>query len=163
MQHRISLLVVAAVLSASCSGTDAPLNLTQPTAASTSLSVAVSTSSPLAAAERVSNSFCPSVFPFRVPLVIVVEPDDGTSVIVTSIRVQFFDTSGTAAPQVTLPAPVPTTQFGTALDQARSAQMFPVTIGIGCGTGQKGRVQVFVEARDALGRTRSGVAMVSVR
>jgi len=163
MQHRLSLLVVAAVLTASCSGTDATQNLTQPTSPGSALSVEVSTTSPIARAERVSNPFCPSVTPFKVPIVVVVEPGDGGIVFVTSIRVQFFDTSGTGAPQVTLPAPVPTTQFGSALDRARSAQSFPVTVGIGCGTGQTGRVQVFVEARDALGRTRSGMATVSVR
>jgi hypothetical protein len=98
-----------------------------------------------------------------VPIVVIVEPDDGGTVFVTSIRAQFVDTSGASAAQVTLPGPVPTTQFGTALERSRSAQAFPLTIGIGCGTGRTGRVQVFVEARDALGRTRSGVATVSVR
>jgi hypothetical protein len=163
MQHRTSLLVVAAVLTASCSGTDATQQLTQPTSPGSALAVAVSTTSPIALAERVGTPFCPSVTPFRVPLVVVVESDDGGTVIVTSIRVHFVDTSGASAAQVTLPAPVPTTQFGSALDRARSPQAFPVTIGIGCGTGRTGRVQVFVEARDALGRTLSGVATVSVR
>jgi hypothetical protein len=163
MTHRISLLVVAAFLFASCGGTDAALNLTQPTPSSNSLSVAVSTTSPLAVAERVTNPFCPSVTPFKVPLVIVVQPNGGISVVVTAIRVQFFDTSGTGMPQVTLPAPVPTTQFGTALANARSAQVFPVTLGIGCGTGQTGNVQILVETRDAQGRTGSGRATVSVR
>ena len=164
MQHRISLLVVAAFLGASCSsGPDAALNLTQPTQSSRPLSVAVSTTSPLAVAERVNNPFCPSVTPFRVPLVIVVEPDGGIGVVVTAIRAQFFDTSGAGMPQVTLPAPVPTTQFGTALTNARSGQTFPVTLGIGCGTGRTGNVQILVETRDAQGRIGSGRATVSVR
>ena len=163
MQHRISLLFVAALLSASCGGTDAVLNPTQPTEASRPLSIAVSTTSPLAVAQRVSNPFCPSVTPFNVPLSIVVQPDGGVGVIVTAIRVQFFDTSGNGAPQVTLPAPVPTTQFGSALENARSGQVFPVTIGIGCDTGPQGTVQILVETRDAQGRTGSGRATVSVR
>lgn len=163
MQHRISLLVVTAFLCASCSGTDAGLNLTQPTQSSNSLSVAVSTTSPMVVAERVSNPFCPSAAPFNVPLVIVVRPDGAVSVIVTAIRVQFFDTSGTGAPQVTLPAPVPMTQFGSALANARSPQAFPVTLGIGCGTGHEGTVRILVETRDAQGRTGSGRATVSVR
>ena len=163
MQHRISVLFVAAVLCASCGGTDAALSPTQPTEASRPLSITVSTTSPLAVAQRVSNPFCPSVTPFDVPLGIVVQPDGGASVIVTAIRVQFFDTAGNGAPQVTLPAPVPTTQFGTALENARSGQVFPVTIGIGCGTGRQGTVQILVETRDAQGRTGSGRATVSVR
>jgi hypothetical protein len=163
MHHRVSLVIVAAFLGASCGGTDAAQNLTQPTKLDSSSSVAVSTMSPLAVAERVSNPFCPSVAPFNVPLVIVVRPDGDATVVVTSIRVQFFDTSGLAAPQVTLPAPVPTTQFGSALDIARSGQVFPVTLGIGCGTGQRGSVQILVETRDARGRTALGRATVSVR
>jgi hypothetical protein len=162
MQHRISLLVVAAFLSASCSsGPDAAPSLTQPTQSSSPLSVAVSTTSSMAVAERVNNPFCPSVAPFKVPFVIVVQPDGG--VIVTRIRLQFFDTSGAGMPQVTLPAPVPTTQFGTALTNARSGRFFPVTLGIGCGTGQTGNVQILVETRDAQGRIGSGRATVSVR
>jgi hypothetical protein len=161
MQHRISLLVVAAFLSASCSsGPDASLNLTQPTQPSSPLSVGVSTTSAMAIAERVNNPFCPSVAPFKVPFVIVVQPD---GVIVTRIRLQFFDTSGAGMPQVTLPAPVPTTQFGTALTNARSGRFFPVTLGIGCGTGRTGNVQILVETRDAQGQIGSGRATVSVR
>lgn len=163
MQHRIPPLIVAAFLGTSCSGTDPALNLTQPTQSSSSMSVAVSTTSPMAVAEGVNNPFCPSVTPFTVPLVIIVQPNGGVSIVVTAIRLQFFDTSGSGAPQVTLPAPVPTTQFGSALANARSAQVFPVTFGIGCGTGHRGNVQILVETRDAQGRTGSGRATVSVR
>ena len=167
MQHRISLLVIAAFLGASCGGTDAALNLTHPTqstqSSSNPLSLSVSTTSPIAVAQRVKNPFCPSVAPFNVPLVIVVQPNGAVGVVVTAIRVQFFDTSGTGMPQVTLPAPVPTTQFGTALENARSGQVFPVTFGIGCGTGRIGNVQILVEMRDSQGRTAMGRATVSVR
>jgi hypothetical protein len=163
MQHRISLLAVAAALTVSCSDADPADNLTQPTPLRTSSSVVVTTTSPTAIAERVSNPLCPSIAPFRVPLVIVVRPEEDVVVIVTSIRLQFFDTSGTSMPQVTLPAPVPTTQFGSALDNARAGHLFPVTLGIGCGTGRVGNVQVVVETRDAQGRTGSGRAAVSVR
>jgi hypothetical protein len=164
MQYRLSLLVVVAFLGASCSRTDATGNLTQPTPASSPLSVDVKTTSPLAVAQRVNNPFCPSVAPFNVPLVVVVQPNGGEGVLVTSIRAQFFDTSGAATrPQVTLPAPVPMTQFGTALENARSGQTFPLNVGIGCGTGHTGTVQILVETRDALGRIGSGRATVSVR
>jgi len=163
MQRRMSLLVVAAFLGASCGGTDATSNLTQPSSSSSPLSVAVSTTSPIVAAQRVNNPFCPSVSPFNVPIVVIVQPSGGVSVVVTAIRVQFVDTSGAAATQVTLPAPVPTTQFGTALDVARSGQAFPVSIGIGCGTGHMGNLRILVETRDAQGRTGMGQATVRVR
>ena len=163
MQRRMSLLVVVAFLGASCGGTDAVVNPTQPSPTASALSVAVSTTSPIAVAQKIQNPFCPSVSPFGVPLVVVVQPPTGVSVVVTSIRAQFVDTSGAAAPQVTLPAPVPTTQFGTALDNARSAQTFPLTIGIGCGTGNTGTVRILVETRDSQGRTGMGQATVGVR
>ena len=162
MQHRISLLVVAAFVGASCGGTDATLNPTQPTqptlVTSSLSSVAVSTTSSMAVAQRVPNPFCPTVAPFNVPFVIVVRPNGAVGVIVTAIRLQFFDTSGARAPEVTLPAPVPTTQFGTALENAR----FPVTLGIGCVTGRIGNVQILVETRDSQGRTGLSRATVSV-
>ena len=163
MRHRISLLVVVAFLGASCGGTDAALNPTQPSPSASPLSVGVSTTSSMAVAERVRNPFCPSVAPFNVPLIVVVQPPGGVSVVVTAIRVQFVDTSGFGAPQVTLPAPVPTTQFGSALDNARSGQAFPVTIGIGCGTGKTGTMRIVVETRDSQGRTAMGQATVGVR
>jgi hypothetical protein len=166
MPHRSWLLVVAAFLVASCGGTDATMSPTKPTPltqSSSSLSVTVSTASPIASAQRVRNPFCPSVSPFDVPVVVIVEPPAGVTVIVTAIRVQFVDTSGASATQVTLPAPVPTTQFGSALEQSRSGQHFPVTIGIGCGTGSNGNLVILVEARDSLGRTLGGRATVSVR
>lgn len=163
MQHHISLLVFAAFLTAACDGTDARLNVTQPTLSSSASPVSVTTTSPITLAERESNPLCPSVAPFNVSIVIVVQPGGAGTVVVTAIRLQFFDTSGVSMPQVTLPAPVPTTQIGTALANARSAQAFPVTLGIGCGTGHIGNVQIFVETRDAQGRTGSGRATVSVR
>jgi hypothetical protein len=58
MSHRISPLVVAALLGASCGGTDATPNLTQPTQFSGPPSVAVSTTSQMVVAERVNNPFC---------------------------------------------------------------------------------------------------------
>ena len=164
--HRISILVVAAFLGASCGGTDAALNLTQPTPstqASSPLSVAVSTTSPFAVAQQVNSPFCPSVAPFNVPFVVVVQPSGEGTVIVTRIRAQFFDSSGTGIPQVTLPAPVPTTQFGTALDNARSPQTFPVTLGIGCVPGRTGDVRIVVETRDSQGRIGMGRATIGVR
>ena len=93
MQHRISLLVVVAALSASCGGTDAAMNPTQPTPPGSPLSLEVSAASPTALAERVNNPFCPSVTPFNVPLVIVVQPNGGIRFVVTTIRVQFVDLS----------------------------------------------------------------------
>ena len=141
MLRRMSLLVVVAFLSASCGGTDAVVNPTQPSPTTSALSVAVSTTSPIAVAQKIQNPFCPSVTPFSVPLVVVVQPPTGVSVVVTSIRAQ----------------------FGRALEQARSGQSFPLTVGIGCGTGTTGSVRIVVETRDSQGRTGMGQATVGIR
>ena len=75
---------------------------------------------------------------------------------------QFTDSFGVGMPQVTLPAPLPLAQFGTALDQARS-QTFALGLGIGCGTSRHGRVRIVVEAADDRGRQMSDQISVDVR
>jgi hypothetical protein len=163
MRHLFPLLVAAASLATSCSDSDPRPDATRPSPfGGLPSAVSVSATSPVATALQVSDPFCPSVTPFNVPLVVVVQPNDGVNFAVTSMRLQFFDTAGNAMPQVTLPAPVPTTQFGSALTEARS-QTFPVTLGIGCGTGHIGTVRIVVDTRDDHGRSGSGRTTVSVR
>ena len=163
MHHRVPLLVVAAFLATSCSDSDPRPDVIRPSPfAGSPSAVSVTATSAVAVAQEVSNPFCPAVAPFNVPLGIVVEPKDRVSFTVTAIRLQFADTSGNAMPQVTLPAPVPTTQFGSALTEARS-QTFLVALGIGCGAGHTGSVRIGVDTRDVHGRAGSGQATVSVR
>ena len=94
---------------------------------------------------------------------------------VTSLRVQFTDSSGIQMPQVTLPmpqvtlpAPVPTT--GTMVQNVSgiaiplSGTTIPLTIPIGCGgSGRQGTLVVIVETSDDSGRTNSQQLSVSVR
>jgi hypothetical protein len=103
------------------------------------------------------------VSPFAVPFVVVVQPIGNVNFFVTSIGLQFVDTSGMRTPQTQLPAPIPTTQAGTALDIARSSLMFPVTMGIGCATGFKGKIEIVVQAQDRQGHTTSSSTSVAVR
>jgi hypothetical protein len=163
MQHHMSLLVFAAFLAASCGSADERVSVTQPTLSSGASLVSVSTASPFALAQPTSNPLCPSVAPFNATLVIIVQADAVDIVVVTAIRMQFFDLSGNSMPQVTLPAPVPTTQVGTALANARSTLTFPVNLGLGCGTGHIGKVEIVVETRDAQGRMGSSRTTVSVQ
>ena len=163
MHHRVPLLVVAAFLATSCTDSDPRPDVIRPSPfAGPPSAVSVRATSSVAVAHEVSNPFCPSVAPFNVPMVIEIEPEDRVSFVVTAIRMQFADTTANAMPQVTLPAPVPTTQFGNALTEARS-QTFAVALGIGCGTGHTGSVRIAVDTRDVHGRTGSGQATVSVR
>jgi hypothetical protein len=156
-----SMLLVAALFIASCSDSDRE-SMTQPTSFNTVPAVSLSATSAIAVAQRVPDFFCPVISPFSVPLVVIVQPTGAASLVVTEMRLQFVDTSGARMPQVTLPAPLPTTQFGTALADAR-AQSFPVTLGVGCGTGHTGSLSIFVDTRDERGHRGSGQTTVTVR
>jgi hypothetical protein len=66
-------------------------------------------------------------------------------------------------PTVTLPAPVPTTEIGSALADSRGDLRFPLSMGIGCGVGRSGTISVEFNTRDGRGRLGSGHLSVSVR
>jgi hypothetical protein len=153
-------LLGAALAVSSC--TDHSKSPTTPTTFSSS-AVSVSALSTTVVAQPVSNGFCPLVAPFAVPMTILINPNGVPNLAVTQIALQFTDTAGRRMPQVTLPAPVPTTEFGTALAASRAALAFPLTLGIGCGVGSVGTVVVLVDTRDGLGRMLSGRVSVFVR
>jgi hypothetical protein len=164
---RASLLFAAVLLTASCSDTDAGRPPTQPSLNSGPL-VVVSATSSTAFAQPVANPFCPSIAPFNVALGVAVRAIGSSNVVITGIRSLFTDTFGRQAPQVTLPmlpvtlaAPGPTMQFGNA--QAGSSRMFPLTIGIGCGTDTQGTAVIIVETLDDQGRRGSEQVRVTVR
>lgn len=156
------LLLVAAILAASCDAAKATRNMTAPTTVSTALSVSLNGTSSTAIAQRVNDFRCPSISPFTVPVLVIVDAKGGPSPAVTVIRLQFTDQAGVRLPQVTLPAPVPTTQFGTALANSR-AQAFPVTLGIGCGTGRTGTLIIVVDMQDGRGQRGSAQTTVTVQ
>lgn len=160
----IGVLAAVALATSACSDSDmaAPTN---PTSFSTSAqaNVSFSTVSTTVSAVPVFNPSCPTVAPFRVPIFVLASPDGAPSLVVTQIQLQFTDTSGVQMPAVTLPAPVPITQFGDALEAARDALQFPVSLGIGCGVERFGTVVIIVEARDGHGRRHTGRMSVKVR
>ena len=159
---RAFVLVALLLFAASCSDSDERLTATQPSLVGKSL-VSVNATSPTVVAQAVSGPSCPSVAPFNVPLSVVVRATGSSDVILTGIRLVFTDTSGRQAPQVTLPllpvtlpAPGPTLQFG-------SARTFPLILGIGCDTGVRGTVVIIVETSDDRGRRGSNQVSVAVR
>jgi hypothetical protein len=85
-----------------------------------------------------------------VPLIVTVTPTGGLTIFVTSITTQFTDVSGVTMPQVTLPAPIPTTQFGTALDQAKNPQTFSLNA---CRPSPRGTFAVTVSMQGLPSRT----------
>jgi hypothetical protein len=161
------LLLTAAVLTASCSDTDARLSPTEPTGIGTS-AVKVAATTATASAQPVNDPVCPAVEPFKVAVGVVVSASGSSTIVITGIRTQFTDTTGRQAPTVTvpmppvtLPAPGPTPVFGSAA--AVSERTFPIVFGIGCGTGTTGTVIVVVEGSDVRGRRFSEQATVAVQ
>jgi hypothetical protein len=157
----LGLILAAALAGTSC--TDAPGSKTPTTFMPTSANVTISTASATVSARPVNGSFCPAVPPFSVPVVLVVRPNGAVGLVVTRIQMQFTDSSRVPMAQVTLPAPVPTTQFGDALEASRDGLTFPLSLGVGCGTGTSGTVVVIVDTRDGDGRTGTGRVTLNVR
>jgi hypothetical protein len=157
----IAALVVGAFLVTSCSDTDARVTATGPTTLAmepASFNVVQSPLSPKPA----PFAFCPAFPPSTVVVQLSIRA--GTlSLSVIEINLQFVDTSGIRMPQVTLPAPVMTTQFGTALVEARQTRLFPLSLGLGCGFGQRGTITVVVVTRDQNGSMNTGQVSVLVR
>lgn len=162
----VASLVLAAFLVTSCGDTGARMTATAPTAVTTtdspSFTLASSSVSGRSASAATTFSFCPFGAPLTVGLFLGVTAGS-VSLTVVQLGVQFVDTSGISTPQITLPAPVPTTQFGTALVQARQTGIFPLNVGLGCGTGVRGTVVVVVIARDQFGRPLTGQTSMMLR
>lgn len=168
--HSRSLLVACAVLVSTLVMLSCGDGATSPASPSNvdslglaSGGVSVGASPDRAVAFGVKQPRCPSIAPFDVPFVVVVHPNGLQGLIVTQIQMQFTDSSGVAMPSITLPAPVPTTPFGSALDAARGDLQFPVRMGIGCGVGRTGTIRVDVHTRDGSGRHRSGMVSLPVK
>jgi len=159
----IAALVVGGFLATSCSDTDARVTATGPTTLAFEPASAFFNVSPSTVfAQTVRPSFCPAFPPFTAVLDLSISAGS-LSLSVTDITVRFVDTFGVSMPQVTLPAPVMTTQFGSALVQARQTRVFPLSLGLGCATGQQGTATVIVVFRDSNGRMSSGQVMAFIR
>jgi hypothetical protein len=161
MQKLTGFLVVAGsvLFFASCSDTPPAADMTQPTAITTTTMTSsqseVSVSPSVVVAQRVVRPFCPSVPPFTAVLNLHVRGDGMVNLFVDRIRLNFVDTFGVRMPQVTLPAPVLTAQFGSALIEARDARTFAIPFAFGCVTQSAGTLTVVVDMRDDHGRMRS--------
>ena len=115
------LILIGALILAGCETTTTP---TYPTMLESSASTSVSAASSVQA-QQTTFSFCPVVTPFMATVGVVVVAGD-VNLFVTSITSQFTDQNHVQLPAVTLPAPVQTAQFGSALVEARSAATLTV-------------------------------------
>lgn len=169
LNKKLAVIVAAAALAVSaCSDNDARSTVTGPAALRSNDNpfdrapfVGINPTS--LTSELIDSSVaCPAVQPFliRANLLIRANSDD---VIISSVLMQFTDTSGIAAPDVTLTAPVFTRQFGTALVEARSDRSFPLDFRFGCGVGRRGTIVVITNTRDRNGREFTNRSQASVR
>jgi hypothetical protein len=155
VNKRLSVIVAAAALAAACSDSDARLAPAGPAAlrADDGFSerapfVGINPTS--LTSELINSSVaCPAVQPFLVRTNLVIRPNPDDFVFISSVRMQFTDTAGNAAPAVTLTSPVPTRPFGTALEEART---IPLAFPFGCGVGRHGTLVVITNTRDRNGR-----------
>lgn len=157
------VFLAAAMLTTACSDTDTRVTATGPSALLIADSQFASISPSTLTAQLIGRSACPELQPLRVTANLVVQSDDEVTLFLNEVRMRFTDRTGLPGPQVTLPAPMLTSQFGTALVQARSSRKFPLDFSFGCSTDRTGTLTVGVRARDGRGRDRSTEILVSVR
>jgi hypothetical protein len=159
---RSSLLTLAGgLVVTACGGSSTPTTPTTFATIGDRASFSVTPSSVIA--QPVFDARCPSVPPFDVPFSVIVRANSGVNVFVTEVRLHFVDSFGVPMPQVTLPAPVLTTQFGTLLVEARGSRTFPMSVPLGCVTARSGTLFVSVDTRDGQGRMQTGAVSVAVR
>jgi hypothetical protein len=77
------------------------------------------------------------------------------AVAITEVTARFITSASTSMPQVTLPAPVPTVQFGSGLIEAKSVRTIPLMLPIGCVVEPAGTVVVLVSTRDRHGNSNT--------
>jgi hypothetical protein len=165
--HRFTAVltvVLAACAGASCSDSEnrltAPGGLSAIAAPTFSVTpTEVGTTTQLMRSTRVS---CPAFPPLNFRLFVTVFLNGIADLAVRQFRIGFLDTSGTRMPQVTVPAPFPIVPFGSALEDTRDRLVFPLDVGIGCGTGTKGTLSVSVDTQDGHGTRRTGHLEVRV-
>jgi hypothetical protein len=159
-------ILAASILATGCDDDDDDeVAGTGPTAIQTGVfsgaSAFVSVNPVVITSQLIGSGPCPAVQPFGGRFNVVIVAGD-SNVFLSSVRLGFVDANATNRVQVTLPMPVPTTQFGTALVQARSTRIFPFDFRFGCGTSRSGTMVMLVDTRDDRGRSNTRELQVTV-
>jgi hypothetical protein len=152
--------ILALVVTSACDGTErGVLDPTPLGAGPTTVGIQPT----IVTAQSVSQAFCPTVPPFVGSLALNVQATGNLGVSLTQVHMTFTDSAGITAPTITLPAPVLTQQFGSALVEARSQRTFPFTFPFGCGTRRTGTLVVIVVISDEKGRETTTEVRAGVR
>ena len=169
LYKKLSMFVAAAAMAAACSDSDARLAPAGPAALrtdDTSFGRAPFVGiNPASLTSELIDNFvaCPAFQPFLVRANLLIRSNSDDVVFISNVRMQFTDTSGIAAPEVTLPAPAFTRQFGTDLVEARGDRTFPLDFRFGCGVGRRGTLVVITDTRDRNGREFTNRSTAAVR
>jgi hypothetical protein len=145
-------IAVVLLATSACDGDGGAQRVVNPTPIATvgaSRSVSVQPSD--VATERVPNSACPTIPPFVGSLSVNVQAVD-FPLSLSLVRMTFTDSVGLQAPEVTLPAPAMTRQFGSTLVEARSQRTFSFHFPFGCDTSRNGTLLLLVVFTDPDGR-----------
>ena len=162
-KHTLALVLLSALLLTSCDDDDdAPVTPGAPGLVQTG-GHAIGIHPAVLSPELVLNPFCPAFPPFFLPFDLTIEGDDRLDISLAEVRLRFRDTAGVQMPQVTLPAPVLTTQYGSTLVRARNRRTFPFDFRFGCGTARGGTLIVIVDTRDEHGRLRTSELKATVQ
>jgi hypothetical protein len=163
-KQTVFAILAASLLIAGCNDSDVRISATSPGALIELPSTSFASIHPsFASAQLIRVGDCPHVHPFRVPFNLIIQAAGDVTVSLTEVRMQFTDNFGVTAPQVTLPAPVLTRQFGTALVLARSERTFPLDFSFGCGTGRIGTIVIQVRGRHGNGKDARAEMRLEVR
>jgi hypothetical protein len=160
MRITASLIPIAVIVVAACGTTASPA---APTTAIAEAAASVSAQPAVAGHQATTFNFCPTTPAFSARVGLVVTATSDVAVLVQEITYRFVDSQGAPMPQVTLAAPVMTTQFGSALVNARNSRTFPLDVGMGCGAQHTGVVHVTAVIVDTNGRTCTRQLNVDVR
>jgi hypothetical protein len=162
----VAFTFLVTILLTACTDGDARLNPVEPgiptQASSFGLRPSIGLGSSVLSSQRAGDQRCPDVPPFFVPFAITVGADPGADVALDAVRLRFADVVGVTMPQVTLPQPSLTTQFGSTLVSARSSRTFPFVFRFGCGTARRGTLIIIVDTRSR-GRLTSTELRASVQ
>jgi hypothetical protein len=156
----VSTLVLAAFLVTACDDTKSNVVApTSPNAGGNGAGVSLTVTTATAVAVPDGDRGCRA---FTSPLELSVGAG-AVDVSVTDVTMRFVSSSGVSMPQVTLPAPIQTTQFGSDLIAARSVRTIPLLVPIGCTNDPTGTLVVVVGTRDGRGRRNSIEVRTRVR